>query len=286
MKTTLVRSFTVPAWLLVACLSALPGTVIAAPAEMQLGLQAWTFRASSFYETVEKAEALGIRFLQAYPGQRLGTADEPVFHHNMSAEQRTKALAHLKAHQVILASYGVVKPKNEAEWRQVFAFAQAMGIRQIVCEPTPEALPLVDQLALKSGVQASIHNHPRPTYYADPATALAAVAPYGPELGICADTGHWVRGGFDPVESLRHTEGRIHCLHFKDLSAFGERSAHDVPWGTGVSHAAGQMAELRRQKFDGVVYVEYEHLTPNLDAEVALCVDYFQRTLAAVRQDR
>ena len=255
-------------------------TRVAAPAEPRLGVQAWTFRHYSFNETVEKADALGIRYLQAYPGQRLGAELGPKFNHDMTAAQQAQALAQLKAHRVTLAGYGVVKPRDEAEWRRVFAFAVAMGLKEIVCEPPPEFLPLVDRLSRESGMMASIHNHPPPTPYADPATGLAAVAPYGPQFGLCGDTGHWVRAGFDPVAALRGAAGRLHSVHFKDLSVFGDKKAHDVPWGTGISNAAGQIAELRRQDFSGIVYVEYEYVTPDLEAKVARSVDFFRRMLA------
>jgi len=247
----------------------------------QLGAQAWTFRAYSFKQTVEKLDALGIRYLQAYSGQRFGEGLEPKFTHTMKPELQAEALAHLKKHNVTLVSYGVVKAKTEAEWRQIFAFAKAMGLREVACEPTAEFMPLVDQLCRETGMRASLHNHATPSIYADPAVALAAVAPYGPHLGLCADTGHWVRSGYKPVDALRKAEGRILSLHFKDLSVFGEKTAHDVPWGTGVSDAAGQLAELRRQKFSGIVYLEYEHMTPNLENEVAACVAYYRTSMSA-----
>jgi len=246
----------------------------------QLGAQAWTFRAYSFKQTVEKLDALGIRYLQAYSGQRFGDGLEPKFTHTMRPELQAEALAHLKKHNVTLASYGVVKAKTEADWRQIFAFATAMGLREITCEATPEFMPLVDRLCRETGVRASLHNHATPAIYADPAVALAAVAPYGPHFGLCADTGHWVRSGFKPVDALRKAEGRIISLHFKDLSGFAEKTARDVPWGTGVSDIAGQLAELRRQKFTGIVYLEYEHMSAELEADVALCADYFRRWLA------
>ena len=52
-------------------------------------------------------------------------------------------------------------------------------------------------------------------------------------IGACADTGHWLRSGLNPLECLKKLEGRIISLHFKDLNEKGP-SAHDVPWETGV----------------------------------------------------
>jgi sugar phosphate isomerase/epimerase len=204
----------------------------------------------------------------------------------MAEADRAAILAEAKARDVAIVSYGVVNPKDEAEWRQVFAFAQAMGLHDLAAEPPADLLPLVARLAKEKGVAVGIHNHPPPTHYADPATALAAVQPYGPELGLCADTGHWVRSGFDPVATLRRAAGRIVSVHFKDLNERGVTGAHDVPWGTGASDAAGQLAELRRQGFAGVVYIEYEHFTsPTFESDLARSAEYFQRALAASVDD-
>ncbi len=259
----------------------------AAPALPKLGLQAWTFsRTCSLTETLAKAQALGIHYLQAYPGQRLGAAPTPTFDHNMTEVDRAAVLAEAKARGVAIVSYGVVNPKDEAEWRQVFAFAKAMGLHDLAAEPPADLMPLVDRLAKETGVAVGIHNHPPPTHYFDPATALAAVQPYGPEFGLCADTGHWARGGFDPVATLRRAAGRIVSVHLKDLVERGVTGAHDVPWGTGASDAAGQLAELRRQGFAGTVYIEYEHFaSPTFESDLARCVEYFQRALAAPIDD-
>ena len=44
-----------------------------------IAFQCWTFRNFSFYETLEKAKEAGVRFLQPYPGQKLGPEGGDVF---------------------------------------------------------------------------------------------------------------------------------------------------------------------------------------------------------------
>ena len=41
----------------------------AAPDGIELGLQCWTFRSFSFFETLDKASNLGVKNLQIYAGQ-------------------------------------------------------------------------------------------------------------------------------------------------------------------------------------------------------------------------
>lgn len=251
------------------------------PAALKLGLQTYTFRDFTFAEALDKAKAAGILYLQAYGGQKLGGGLDGQFGHTMDEATRGKVLSLVKDRGLHLVSYGVVTGKDEAEWRQIFAFAKAMGLEEIATEPKADALPLVARLSQETGVRVALHNHPTPSIYHDPEFALATVQPYGANVGLCADTGHWVRSGYDPIESLRKAKGRIIQLHFKDLTERGVKEAHDVPWGLGASDAAGQILELRRQGFSGYVFVEYEHNTPSLEQDVARCAEYFRRALAA-----
>jgi sugar phosphate isomerase/epimerase len=266
-----------------AALSAPLAGVVAAPApeaRIELGVQAWTFRRFTLLETLDKAQALGFRIVQAYPGQALGGGRDDTFHHDMKPEARAAVLAWAKQRGIAIVSYGVVNGRDEAEWRKIFDFAKAMGIRTVAIEPPAEEVPMIEKIARKAGVRIALHNHPTPTRYADPAVALATVKPFGPDVGLCADTGHWMRSGHDPVASLQSAAGRLIEVHFKDLNE-AVKEARDVPWGTGISNAAGQIAELRRQGFRGNVFVEYEYDTPELEKSVALCAAFFRRALTA-----
>ncbi len=75
------------------------------------------------------------------------------------------------------------------------------------------------------------------------------------------------------MEALRLLRGRIISSHLKDLNVF-DRRGHDVPFGTGVSDIPGILEELRRQKFNGNVSIEYEHNVQNSMPEVAQCVGF------------
>ena len=98
-------------------------------------------------------------------------------------------------------------------------------------------------------------------------------------MGACADVGHWMRSGLDPVECLKKLDGHIIALHFKDLNEMGMK-AHDVPWGTGVGKMKEMMAELKRQKFHGTFCVEYEYHWENSSPEIAKCVKFWNDTCA------
>jgi sugar phosphate isomerase/epimerase len=241
-------------------------------------LQAYSFRDLTFVETLDHAQALGIHYLQAYPRQKLG-GDLPGEFQTMDAATQQKVLGLLKTKGITLMSFGVVRGSDEAQWRRHFELAKAMGMHDIAAEPVPEKwnemVPLLDRLANEYGISVAIHNHPNPDLA--PAKLLAALRNISSRVGLCADTGHWARSGFEPIAALREARGRVISLHLKDLKKFA-RDGVDVPWGTGVLDVAGQIAELQRQNFSGVAYIEYEHATTNRDRELAQCVEFFAKT--------
>ncbi len=248
----------------------------------KLAMQAYSFNRFTFFEAVDKTKALGLRYIEAYSRQKL-SKDEPdiIFNHNMSSQDKTKAKLKLQEAGIKLVNYGVVKlPNDEQECRKVFNFAGEMGIETIVSEPPEDAFDLIEKLCEEYKINVAIHNHPKPSHYWNPDTVLKVCEGRSKRIGACADTGHWMRSGINPVEALKKLEGRIISLHFKDLNEFGNRKAHDVIWGTGAGDAKAMLAELSRQKFKGVFSIEYEHNWLNSMPEIKKSADFFKKTAA------
>ncbi|MEN6322046.1 MAG: hypothetical protein ABFD09_00935, partial [Proteiniphilum sp.] len=61
---------------------------------------------------------------------------------------------------------------------------------------------------------------------------------------------------------------KIFELHFKDLNLKDVKEAHDVVWGTGVSDIKSLIKEMKRQKFEGAITVEYEYNWENSYEEI------------------
>lgn len=239
----------------------------------RVAAQAWTFRSSTFFETVDKLQELGVRYLEAYPGQAIGGGIEGTTHYTMDEATRQKLKDKLNEAGVTLVQYGVVGGKDEADWRSLFAFAKDMGIETITSEPAQEQLDLVEKLCDEYGVNLAIHNHPKPSRYWNPNTVLGAVKDRSRSMGICPDTGHYLRSGLDPTAVLNKVGNRVITVHLKDLAERKPKS-HDVIYGTGAGDIHGQLKTLRRRGFRGVITIEYEHETPTLLDEVAGCVAY------------
>jgi sugar phosphate isomerase/epimerase len=262
-----------------------------------MAIHAYTFRKFSIFECIDKTAALGLKYMSLSGSVNLGGTNS-VTTVNLSdkdAEAIKKAAA---AKGIKLVNIGVVKlPPDEAQSRKVFEFAKKMDIDTLVAEPETAALDTVEKLCKEYNIKVAIHDHPKPNFYWNPDTVLEAVKGRTPLMGACADTGHWLRSGLDPVECLKKLEGRVICLHFKDLVAEDpkaqakapangkkkkseSKAMHDVPWGTGVGNVKAQMAELKRQHFHGDFCVEYEYNWDNSMPEIAECVKFFNATCA------
>jgi len=183
----------------------------------QVGTQAYSFRMFTLEEALNKADSIGIKYVEGFPGQKIGAGIEGNLDFHMPASKRDSVLQLFKNKGIALVSYGVVTPRTEADWRQLFEFVKGMGLKQFATEPEPEFIPLVSQLADQYQVNIAIHNHPRPSRYWSPDTLIKYTAGYSKRLGSCADVGHFIRSGLDPIESMKKLQGRIFELHMKDL---------------------------------------------------------------------
>jgi len=268
----------------------------------KLGTQVYSFRMFTFEEALNKADSIGIKYIEGFPGQKVGAGIEGTMDYHMPASKRDSVLQLLKKKGITMLSYGVVTPNKEEDWKQLFEFVKGMGLKQFASEPDPQFMPLVSKLADEYEVNIAIHNHPRPSRYWSPDTLIKYTAGLSRRLGSCADIGHWVRSGLDPVQMMKKLEGRIFELHMKDLhekpsaeyTAFqisrpvpgqgGQPQGanrpqpppgpHDVPWGTGISNIKGVLEELKRQGFKGPIFAEYEYNWMNNAPEIAQSMEY------------
>lgn len=244
----------------------------------RLALQAWTVNHLTAFEAIDRARELGLKAIELFPGQRLSPERDVPVNEGMSREDRDLLKRKLREAGVALVNFGVTGlSKDEAASRRVFEFARDLGIETICSEPPEDAFDTIDRLCAEFGINVAIHNHPKPSHYWNPDTVLAACRGRSRRIGACADTGHWMRSGVNPVEALRKLEGRIITFHFKDLNEFGNPGARDVPWGTGAGDARAMLAEVRRQGFTGTFSIEYEYNSPQLLDEVGQCVAAFDR---------
>lgn len=252
----------------------------------QLGCAAYSFNKLTFYETIEKVTDLGLDTIEAFTWQRL-SPEKPNVQTNpaMPAEDRKELKQRLADANVKLVSCYCQALDKEDVCRKTFDFAKELGIGILVAEPPFEAYDMLEKLCDEYQINLAVHNHPAPSKYWNPDTLLGLVKGRSPRIGACADTGHWVRSGLNPVEVLKRFEGRLISLHLKDVSDFGRKEAECVPWGTGKGEIAGVLQELRRQGFKGLFAIEYEPYSPTESFDkIAQCIAYFRQTATELAQ--
>ena len=128
----------------------------------------------------------------------------------------------------------------------------------------------IDSLAGVYGMKVAIHEHWKGVSdYWHPDSVLRAIENH-PNFGACADLGHWPKSGIDPVDAVKKLSGHIIGIHLKDIAAFNDPELKDVPVGTGVVDFPAVFAELKRQGFDGHIYIERdaEDLPNNLPSVI------------------
>lgn len=271
--------------LMTACVLEMHAESSSAPAAKEvydgwrLGTQAWSFNRFTLFEAIEKTRSLGLGWIQAYPDQKIAADIDAGFGPDLTDEQKTQVKKKLSEVGVSLAAFGVTSvPKEEAGARKLFAFAVEMGIETIVSEPETEQFDLIDKLCQEYKVKLAIHNHPKPNFYWNPDTVLKACEGRSAWIGACADTGHWVRSGLEPVDCLKKLEGRIIDVHIKEID-----DGHDVVWGTGQGRMKDMLEELHRQQYKGTFAIEYEYNWDNNIPEIRQSVEYFNRIASELK---
>lgn len=243
----------------------------------KLGAQAYTFRLFTFAEALDKIDSAQLKYVEIFPGQTIGAGSTEKMGAELSAEGRALVKKLLKDKGITAHAFGVVGASNAEGWEKVFEFAKDMGIQVINVEPSDEHLDIVSGLCDKYGIRAGLHNHPEPSTYWKPEVVLQSLEGRSKLMGATVDVGHWMRSGLDPVACLKKLEGRIVHSHFKDLNAFGDKKAHDVHWGTGKLPIEEVLAELKRQKFEGMFSAEYEYNWKNNMNDVKISAENFRR---------
>ena len=246
--------------------------------EWHLSMQSYTFHLFTVTEALRKTEELGIRFIEIYPGQKMGTDfGDLVFGYDLSMkdQERLRVLAASKGVKII--SSGVWTAKTE-EWEPIFAFAKNMGMEFISAEPAREDWDVVEELAKKHNIKVAVHNHPSENSYWKPEILLGSIGGRDDLLGACVDVGHYKRMGLDPIPSMQQLDGKIIALHFKDIAPQGEaQSLEDVVWGQGILNVKGMMEELKGQNFKGYFTIEYEANWENNLPQIKQSIDYFNQ---------
>ncbi len=252
-----------------------------------VGPQAYSFRFFSVFEAIEKTAQSGGKVIELGTGLKLSPENPALFNHDSPAEMIQLVQEKLKQHGIKAVNYGVVRLPNEAVARKVFDFARTMGFYAIITESI-ESLDLIEKLAREYDLKVGIHQHAKkpadPNYKIwDPNFVRDLVKDRDSRIGACADIGHWQTSGIKAIDGLKILEGRVISVHLKERGALGPGN-HDTIFGTGITDMGGVLAELRRQKFEGNLAIEYEYNWQASVPDIAQCIGFVRGWAAAQRK--
>lgn len=250
--------------------------------DWKLGIQLWTFNTSSLYTAVKKADSCKVKYVEAFPFQQLNDDGPAVFGPSMTTDERKKLKEFLRKKGITIAAVGVFSATSVKDWKAFFEFAADMKIPMITAEPERNQLNDVNRLAATYNIKVAIHDHPIPDIYWHPDSVLLAIKGR-PNLGVCADIGHWVRNGLNVVDCLKKCSGHIFELHLKDVAEFGNTQAPDVLLGEGVCNIPAVLQELKSQNFKGLFAIEYEEHPNNNMKDIKQHVQYFYNTAGQLK---
>ncbi len=216
-----------------------------------VGVQSFTFRSFSPDKTLDMIQQLGLHAVEFFPGQY------PI---NSSDEQIATMKQKCESHGIVCNGHGVNGfGGNKDANRKVFEFAKKAGIKNLSADPTPEAFGNLDELVAEYDIRIAIHNHGPGARYNKVSDVLKAIQGHDKRIGACADLGHYIRSGEDPVEVIRQLEGRLYGIHLKDF-AEPKGNAKGTILGKGCLNVEAVFKALHKVNFpaDGCLSIEYE----------------------------
>lgn len=232
----------------------------------KLSIQCWTFNSKTMFEVIDIANSMGVRYIEAIPGQKISKEIQVGFGQGMSADATEALQKKLKEANVQVVAFGVVGvPGDEKGARKMFEWAKQMGIEVLNTESMPNAGH--DKLTEEFGIRYALHNHPQSW---PPDKVLDACKDRCKMIGSCSDTGHWRRQA-GPGRSDQEARRPDH----EPALQGPQRQEPGCPVRHGHQRFQGHAGRTEAQGFKGVFSIKYEHWDAKLLDNVAACCKAF-----------
>ncbi len=219
---------------------------------LPLGIQSYTLRKMPIEKCLEALQNdLKLGYIELYPGHTTGKSPTQV-----------KEL--LAAHNIKLTGFGVVHfdAKKPDANRKTFDNAKALGVPHLTCDPDPDCFDQLDKLTEEYGITCDIHDHGPSHRWGKIDVIWAAIKDHSKNIGLCNDTGHFIRAGEDPLRACEVFGDRVHAMHVKDFKKTAEGKWADCGLGEGSLNLEALMKWLLARNFKGDLSLEYEGENP------------------------
>lgn len=237
----------------------------ATPDKYILGIQSYSLRNSPVNKAIAQTQELGLHAIEFTGGH---------FSLDSNAKQIAAMKAKLARPDIHPWGHGVNGfTKDHDANRRIFEFAKKAGVRNISADPTEDSFDSLDRLVAEYNVRIAIHNHGPGARYDKINDVLEAIKGHHKLIGACADLGHYIRSGEDPVKAIHLFEGRLYGIHLKDFDQ-PKGNARGVILGKGQLDVVGVFRALDKVRFpaDGSLSIEYEEKPEDPMDDLRQCV--------------
>ena len=224
--------------------------------DWKFGVALWTFHTVNFPESLDKVDSAGLKYIEPNTFHKAGPELKDSLISQLSAAGIEKLKSLIEKKGLKCESIYIVGDSTIQSWIKQFEIAKEFGVKYVTTEPPLNMWNSIDSLAGVYGIKVAIHEHWKGfSHYWDPDTTLLALKGHA-NFGVCADLGHWPKSSIDPLDAVKKLSGHIFVVHLKDIAAYNDPSLKDVPVGTGVVKFPEIFAELKKQNFNGYIYIE------------------------------
>jgi sugar phosphate isomerase/epimerase len=273
----------------------------AAPSQVRLGVQTYSFR-----EMLGKPGDMTDKIIAAM--RQLGLTEcelwepslqPPEFFPRSTAYRESvrtwrlgPALNEMQTHgakmkaagiRIFAFNYGLDEQCTDAEIQRGIEITRVLGATVMTVSTTLNMAKRAVPFFEKEGLILGLHGHSNvsdPNQFATPASFEAGLA-MSKLYRVNLDIGHFTAAGFDPVEFIRAHHDRITNLHIKDRR---RNDGPNTPFGQGDTPIKPVLQLLQRERYPIPAYIEYEYQgTGTAPEEVGKCLAYVRDALAATK---
>lgn len=254
--------------------------------DWKLAIAAYSFRNFTFFETLDAIADLDVDLVEGFNFQKISPDNPHVLDPAQMTDKEIDAVVtKLKSTKIkMIALYYHNFPADESACRKIFERSKKLGVEYFVSEPSPERLPLLDKLANEYKIKVGLHGHSKQdspnTWH--PELVRKQCEKYSPMIGAFSDTGHWIRSLLHPEEGAAVLKDRLIGTEIHDCVPF-DKSAHDVPLGTGTGQMKQFMANIAKYRKGPVLFsIEYNTNPENPSADLARCIKFIDETACEI----
>jgi inosose dehydratase len=241
-----------------------------------LGAQSYSLRNFDTTECVRHLKGLGLQFVEMFSKH---------FDPKSNPEKISETLKLLSDNNIHLQGHGVhgFSKDHEAN-KKLFEFAKAVGVKVLTADPSPDSFDSLEKLVAEYDIRIAIHNHGPGHRYDKLESVAKAVEGRHKWIGVCVDTGHFLRSAEDPVKVIKALGPRVFGAHLKDEKDFGVKASHNVVIGKGHLDVVGVFKALKEVQFpaEGALSLEYEANPQNPVDDMKACLEVAKEAIAKV----